>query len=329
MARDEFSGLTARTLAQRAGYLCSNPDCRRMTIGPHTLSNKSVSIGVACHICAASLGGPRFDPTQRPEDRQSIENGIWLCHSCSDLIDKDVSAHPRDLLLNWKYRHEAFVGEGGPGAQPPLVAVRTQQGLEMPMVGSLSESDGIRFRDHVLTIANYTDAVLHDIVLPIQFPEKILEHPHTQDSPVGSTIRCTPMYGALSITRPTGAVERQATPGGCPEYSIEIDELRPAKQIRIRLRTEVEVRHEITTIALNNREQEYRFYIMGSYQTVWKERTRQHQLFVHLIYDSATRTVTSTFHSAVPGGKKFVLHRQVPAKATITLGYDENVDGRR
>ncbi|WP_141399427.1 hypothetical protein [Rhodobacter maris] len=36
------------------------------------------------------------------EERSSIENGIWLCQTCSRLIDTDVSSHPRDTLIEWK-----------------------------------------------------------------------------------------------------------------------------------------------------------------------------------------------------------------------------------
>ena len=36
------------------------------------------------------------------ELRSSIENGIWLCQSCSRLIDADVPSHPADTLVEWK-----------------------------------------------------------------------------------------------------------------------------------------------------------------------------------------------------------------------------------
>jgi hypothetical protein len=35
-------------------------------------------------------------------DRGSIENGIWLCQTCSRLIDADRTSHPPELLIEWR-----------------------------------------------------------------------------------------------------------------------------------------------------------------------------------------------------------------------------------
>lgn len=88
MARDDFPKETNRTLCDRVGALCSNPDCRAPTKAAHTDDDRAVSVGVACHINAAAPGGPRYDPAQTPEQRSSIDNGIWLCATCGTLIDK-------------------------------------------------------------------------------------------------------------------------------------------------------------------------------------------------------------------------------------------------
>lgn len=37
-----------------------------------------------------------------PEERKSFENGIWLCQSCSKLIDTDITRYPKELLQSWK-----------------------------------------------------------------------------------------------------------------------------------------------------------------------------------------------------------------------------------
>jgi len=36
------------------------------------------------------------------EDRQSSENGIWLCGICAKIIDRDFNAFPVYLLKRWK-----------------------------------------------------------------------------------------------------------------------------------------------------------------------------------------------------------------------------------
>lgn len=109
--RDDFSLPTARKLAERAAYICSNPSCRRITIGPdQSASALSIKTGKAAHICAASPSGPRYDMSQTPAERSGIENGIWLCGACADLIDKNGGAgYPADHLRKWKKSHEALM----------------------------------------------------------------------------------------------------------------------------------------------------------------------------------------------------------------------------
>lgn len=100
--RDDFDKRTKDTLAKRAGFLCSNPQCRRSTSGPHSDSAGTVNIGVAAHITAASTGGPRFDSELTPADRRQISNGIWLCQICAKLVDSDVGSFTVDVLNQWK-----------------------------------------------------------------------------------------------------------------------------------------------------------------------------------------------------------------------------------
>ena len=105
--RDDFKKATIEVMAKRVGYLCSNPDCRRLTVGANFDIAKSTTIGVAARITAASPGGPRFNCELSKVERIHIENGIWLCSNCSTLIDKDLDRYPVDLLKKWKTNAEA------------------------------------------------------------------------------------------------------------------------------------------------------------------------------------------------------------------------------
>ena len=100
--RDDFSSATIETMAKRVTYMCSNPDCGKMTVGPNSNKNKSTSIGVAAHIKAAAPGGKRYDPNMTSAERSDISNGIWLCQSCSKLIDTDEDKYTIELLRSWK-----------------------------------------------------------------------------------------------------------------------------------------------------------------------------------------------------------------------------------
>ena len=113
--RDEFSARTKKDLAIRAAHFCSNPSCLKLTAGPHSDENRSLSTGHAAHIHAAAIGGPRYSAQQTASQRRAITNGIWLCRECGDIVDKDTSLHGHEILRQWKENHEAM-----------LVEIRTQ-----------------------------------------------------------------------------------------------------------------------------------------------------------------------------------------------------------
>lgn len=100
--RDDFSAKTNRILAARVGYHCSNPACLNSTSGPALDEQRTVNIGVGAHITAASKGGKRYDPNMSAAERSSGANGIWLCQSCSKLIDSDENRYTVALLHRWK-----------------------------------------------------------------------------------------------------------------------------------------------------------------------------------------------------------------------------------
>jgi len=99
---DDFSPQVKRALADRVGHHCSRPECRALTSGPQGDPAKSVNVGVAAHITAASPGGPRYDPLLSTEERSGPENGIWLCQTCAKLIDNDPARFTVEVLKKWK-----------------------------------------------------------------------------------------------------------------------------------------------------------------------------------------------------------------------------------
>lgn len=101
----DFSNTVKLTIAYRCNYKCSNPNCRVDTMRKKD-DDQMYSIGRAAHIEAASAGGPRYNPESALEYRKSIENAIWLCPTCADIIDKDENAYPTSLLKAWKYKAE-------------------------------------------------------------------------------------------------------------------------------------------------------------------------------------------------------------------------------
>lgn len=102
MGRDNFTQKTLDIIGKRVGFLCSNPNCRKPTVGANEHKGKPTIIGIAAHITAAASGGPRFDESLSEKQRKDIDNGLWLCSNCASLIDKDENKYPVELLRQWK-----------------------------------------------------------------------------------------------------------------------------------------------------------------------------------------------------------------------------------
>lgn len=110
----DFSEGIKQTLAKRAGQVCSNPECRRATSGPHSDETKAINLGEAAHIRAARPGQARYDASMTDEQRGTISNGVWLCKECARRIDVDEAKYPVSLLAEWKNIHEKWVSDGRP-----------------------------------------------------------------------------------------------------------------------------------------------------------------------------------------------------------------------
>ena len=100
-SRDEgkFSAKTKRKLFDKAGGLCSHPDCLIAT------SDGNFTTGQACHIYSAGMNGPRGRGSKDPVELMDEKNGIWLCSNDHLLIDpkkKGVEPISSETLFKWK-----------------------------------------------------------------------------------------------------------------------------------------------------------------------------------------------------------------------------------
>lgn len=137
--REEFTDKVKPTAAQRAGNVCSNPDCRAPTAAPQLDPTKSLSVGVAAHITAASQGGPRFKPALSTKERRGSQNAIWLCENCARKVDCDPDRFTEHVLRQWKQRAEeealARVGKAHSSTEP--TRGKSPQQMRSPRVGSI------------------------------------------------------------------------------------------------------------------------------------------------------------------------------------------------
>jgi len=109
MSAPDFNKKTVETLAKRARYLCSNPDCRVSTVGPNSDPEKATVIGEAAHIFGARPNAKRFVNDMDDPARASITNGIWLCRNCHKCIDIDEEEYSSGILFLWREEHEKYV----------------------------------------------------------------------------------------------------------------------------------------------------------------------------------------------------------------------------
>lgn len=170
--RHDFKKQVVSLLKSRAGDVCSNPECRVHTLGSSSLREKAVSIGVAAHIYAASPGGARYDLEMSEERRRSYENGIWLCQTCSRLIDVDEKRFPAEVLFSWKAEAEgrslSSVGQKSITQKEKEKAVRIAYGQ-----GVLDQSSG---DIDVGSVANIIEGYEHNLSSLDERFDVIVEH---------------------------------------------------------------------------------------------------------------------------------------------------------
>ena len=103
MAGGELTAQTKAPVAARAGYMYSNPDCRRLLVGPE-LTEPDVymkaRIGEVAHMFGEKLHSARHDPTMSDRQRAAPENAIILCPAYHRLIDNNSGiVYPATVLV--------------------------------------------------------------------------------------------------------------------------------------------------------------------------------------------------------------------------------------
>ncbi|NNE13646.1 MAG: hypothetical protein HKN51_01635 [Saprospiraceae bacterium] len=84
---DNFSKEDVDSIKEAASYICSNKDCRKLTIAPsHLESDKIISTGSVIQITS--------------------DSGILLCTSCADEFESD-----KEKLSTWKADHLEWVSK--------------------------------------------------------------------------------------------------------------------------------------------------------------------------------------------------------------------------
>lgn len=91
--------------ARAAGHceICGKDVTRDLVMG------NALNAAQVAHIKADGKLGPRYDPSQSEEDRNSIDNLMLLCHTCHKLIDDHPEDHTVEKLQQRKKQYETSV----------------------------------------------------------------------------------------------------------------------------------------------------------------------------------------------------------------------------
>lgn len=102
-ARD-YKLTTVKRLFTLSGNECYSPNCTRNLIA----EDEKTIVAKICHIEAASLHGPRYNPNMTDDDRRDFKNLLLLCDEHHEIIDSPLneSDYPKELLFEWKRNHE-------------------------------------------------------------------------------------------------------------------------------------------------------------------------------------------------------------------------------
>jgi hypothetical protein len=148
-----FSAKIANLLAYRSGYICNNPECNVLTIGPASSDpHLQTKKGEAAHIVGEKPGASRY----RDIGKASIEsdqNGIWLCVACHTLIDKNNGKdYDEKELIRWKCSHEELISVLLKTHRSPLPLVRrfsSNMKIAQDIVDTLAHK-GVMYQPHAM-----------------------------------------------------------------------------------------------------------------------------------------------------------------------------------
>jgi hypothetical protein len=107
-----FTAAVQEVVARRTGFRCSNPRCRKPTMGPFgTRFDSYIYLGEVAHICTTQPKSERFDGTLSMEQRGAVANAIHLCCTCNKIVNQTTGSASNGytvaLMREWKQQAEA------------------------------------------------------------------------------------------------------------------------------------------------------------------------------------------------------------------------------
>jgi len=145
-----FNRKIAELVAYRSAYICNNPECNTLTVGP-ALSSSTLKTkkGEAAHIIGEKDTAARYEDIGAAAGE--ADNAIWLCANCHTLVDKNNGIdYSKVKLLEWKKDHENMISMllRTHKSPLPLVARHTKNGIIAQNIADAIFNRGAFFRNH-------------------------------------------------------------------------------------------------------------------------------------------------------------------------------------
>ena len=139
MPEGDFSAATKETVAKRAGYICSFPNCGKLLIGPSSDPSQASFIGHVAHIFPAAPKGPRSTAGIAVDQLQSPHNGILLCAHHHRMIDADHgSKYTPSILRSFKDVHEQRISFRLNQYTSPIGWIDHMTIVDSPIIGRMT-----------------------------------------------------------------------------------------------------------------------------------------------------------------------------------------------
>jgi hypothetical protein len=207
MPREDFSKQTSDLLAKRVGVRCDSVRGPVVSFRQEGFEHHVVNIGVAAHITAASAGGLRYDPSLTSQQRQSPDNGIWMCQNHAKLVDNDPIRYPAELLRRWKSLAEASaLAELEGRAEPQPIDLSAE--LEVSYVKEQLSSKHHDYRLRI-TLTNRGSEPLGEYHVDLEMPAAVVRDP--QQHPLYVRGRSTPHIAFFRVA--AGRNDSEIYPG--------------------------------------------------------------------------------------------------------------------
>lgn len=98
-------------LAMKSGNVCAFPGCKESLTNDAENSNSSTVIGEAAHIYGEKPGAARYVESMTDEERNHVNNLIYLCPNHHTRIDKQIEEYSAEKLIEIKTEHEEQIRE--------------------------------------------------------------------------------------------------------------------------------------------------------------------------------------------------------------------------